>query len=135
MWTTFTIASLLVATIGGAVMLVVVIAAHGAAGAPLAIIGALWLVFGILGYRRFRRTATSLVVDGSRLELQCPGSRQDVPLGDLIEIRWTRLDYQHLQPLVAVTPTAKYLIAPRMKGMFEVLVAVHEANPLAKMPT
>jgi len=105
--------------------------AHRSASIPLLAIGGGWLIIGLLGLRQGRRTARKVQLSEGVLSFTFPRHKTAVvPLSDVSLIRPGRGDINRMSQIVVEKKSGNIIrVAPRMQGLFDLLVEVRRLNP------
>jgi len=129
-YTWYTRLGTLVATGGGAVMLLGAALAHESASIPLLVIGGAWLAMGVGWLISTRRAAREIVIDGNVVRFISPRGHVDVDADDIVEIGYPRTDINRMGMLSVRTSTHGTIKAvPRLIGLMDVLVELRRLNP------
>jgi hypothetical protein len=120
--------------IGGAVILLIVaITDHGSGSVPSLVIGGIWLLIGLTGFRPARQ-AREIVLSGSSVEFRLPARCLTIPSGEILEVSRPRWDLNHMGYVRFRTRSDGVIrVAPRLQGLVEFLVALRTDNPAVKI--
>lgn len=118
-----------VAVGGGLVMLFGAAVALDSASVPLLIIGGGWLLMAWHGLRQRRRLVNEMAFDGAVLHLSSPRGQADMPVLSLLEIGYPWYDWQRMQALRIRAESGTVRAVARFDGLFDVLMALRQANP------
>src|SRR5579859_4362660 len=93
-------------------------------------VGGAWVAMAIVARVQLRSVATRVSLSESAIVFEGRNVIGRVPVSRVVAFQWQRMDVQRLAPASFLTAdSGRIKVAPRMDGLFELLIAVRDANP------
>jgi hypothetical protein len=120
-----------VGIVGGlAILAGAAVAWNAASSVPLLVIGLGWITFGASFAWQGRHYIKEIAVTGATVQFISATSTTSVMVGDVAEFRRSRFDQGRMGTITILTASgAKLRAVPRFDRLFDVLVALRQANP------